>query len=150
MKRSTLLALCLLTTLAVANEPLWTEAERADKRDIVVEGHVIAVRKLHKIDKRENLHVATVRISARHKGADKLQDTIEVHFVFSNTGKNIRCPKYVEVSKGTRAKFFIIGCNADWKKRIGMASEAGRVLMLEMGSDVIKAAPSKANEGGRK
>ena len=150
MKRSALLAFCLLTALATADEPLWTEAERADKRDIVVEGHVIAVRKLHRIDKREDLYTATVKISSRHKGADKLPDTIEVHFVFSSTGKNIRCPRYVEVSKGTKAKFFIIGCNADWKKRIGMASEAGRVLMLEMGSDVIKAAPSKANEGGRK
>jgi hypothetical protein len=150
MKRNTLLAFCLLAALATANEPLWTEAERADKRDIVVEGHVLAVRKLHKVDKREDLHVATVRISSRHKGADKLQDTIEVHFAFSSTGKNIRCPKYVEVSKGTKAKFFIIDCNADWKKGIGMEGEVGRVLVLAMGSDVIKAPPSKANEGGRK
>lgn len=138
-----------LSTVASANEPLWTEAERTAKRDVVIEGKVLSVKKLQKIDDLEDLYVAEVRISKRHKGAEKLPDVIKVHFEFSNTGKNLRCPKYAELSKGTAGKFFLVDCNEAVKKRIGMEQSKDNILLIELGSDVFKARPAKAGDKGK-
>ena len=35
--------------VAYADDPLWTEKEREIKRDVVIEGEVLKVEKLHKL-----------------------------------------------------------------------------------------------------
>jgi len=152
MSRYLIIALSLtpfLSASATANEPGWTEAERTEKRDVVIEGKVLSVKKLQKINEREDLYVAEVKISKRHKGADKLPDVIKVHFEFSNTGKNLRHPAYAELAKGTAGKFFLVNCNEAVKKRIGMEESKDRILLIELGSDVFQAGPGKAGNTGK-
>lgn len=139
MKLTIIMFLCMIGSFAVANEPLWTEGKRTEERDIVVEGEVLSVKMQHKIDERENLYVATIKIIKRHKGADDLPDKIKIYYESSNTGRNIRSPRYAEFNNGMKAKFFLIKCNADCKKEIRMEKQTGIVLFIAMGSDVIKA-----------
>lgn len=137
--RIALLAMTILffTAIASANEPLWTESERTDKRDVVIDGEVLSVEKLHEVNKQRDLYVTKVKVLKTHKSQGDLRATIPVYFEFSKTGKNTRCPAYVELKKGDKGKFFLWECGPDLKKRLKIDKLKG-VLFLEMRSDVIK------------
>ena len=131
------IAVLSLGITASANEPLWTEAERTEKRDVVIDGEVLSVDKLHGINETEDLYVAKVKVLKTYKSHCDLPLTISIHFEFSKTGKNARCPSYVELKKGDKGKFFITECGPDFKRRLKL-EEAKEVLFLVMGSDVMK------------
>ncbi len=145
------IAVLSLGITASANEPLWTEAERTEKRDVVIDGEVLSVEKLHEINKTEDLYVAKVKVLKTHKSHGDLRLTIPIHFEFSKTGKNTRCPSYVELKKGDKGKFFLTECGPDLKKCLKLEKVKG-VLFLEMGSDVIKkeTTPNKSIDSDKK
>ena len=129
-----------------ANEPLWTEKEREIKRDIVIEGEVLKVDKLHKLNnnKWREIWSADIKVSAVKKGSEKLKgQTITVLFergtIIDGTKiRNKRCPQCADLNKGDKCKFYIVKCTKAHLKRFEMKKDTKDVLFIEMGSDVVK------------
>jgi len=126
----------------LANEPLWTEEQRTEKRDVVIDGEVLSVEKLHETNEREVLYVAKVKVLKTHKSDGELPPTLSVYFEFSKTGENARCPDYAELKKGDKGKFFLRKFSPELKKKLKL-EKVGGALFLEMGSDVMKEEPNE-------
>ncbi len=150
-----ILALCLCA--AYANEPLWTEKERESKRDILIEGEVQKVKKLHELKNHKWTEVwsADIKVSAVHKGSEKLKEqTISVLFergtIIEGTKiRHGRCPNYAELSKGDKAKFYIVKCTKLYLKRLEMNEDTKGALLVEMGSDVVKIISKKEKKDNK-
>ena len=136
-----IISIFLLSAVAHADEPGWSEEKRAAERDVVVEASVLSTRKVHNLDRNETLHAATLMISVRHKGPDKLPERIDVYYEFSTSGHNSRCPRYAELKTGLEAKFFLRTCDPVLKQRLKLENRTDPVFFLAMGSDVITSPP---------
>ena len=129
-----------------ADEPLWTEKEREIKRDIVIEGKVLKVDKLHKLKNYKWIEVwsADIKVSAVQKGSEKLKgQTITVLFergtIIDGTKiRNKRCPQCADLNKGDKYKFFIVKCTKAHLKKLEMKKNTKDILFIEMGSDIVK------------
>ena len=116
--------------LAVANEPLWTDAQRAERSAVVLVGKVLSVERAAKLDEREDLYRAVVAIESVSKGdagVARAEEQIALYFEHpkdGDTGK--RCPTYVSLKVDQRAQFYV---------RLRKVGPEWRAF-LEMGSDV--------------
>ena len=144
-----ILLIAILSICGVyANEPLWTEKEREIKRDIVIEGKVLKVDKLHKLKNYKWLEIwsADIKVSTVKKGPEKLKgQTITVLFergtIIDGTKiRNKRCPQCADLNKGDKCKFYIVRCTKAHLKRLEMTVKENTkdILFIEMGSDVVK------------
>jgi len=135
---------------ATANEPLWTEEERAKQRDVVLCGEVLWIEKRSQIDKREDLYAAGLKVMEIQKGKELVPaGTIEVLYEASTSGRNLRCPKYAELKKGDKGKFFLRLCTEDTRKALKLDKAPARAFFLEMGSDVIREAAKRPATAGQ-
>jgi hypothetical protein len=133
-RRAAIFAANLLAWLLVpahANEPGWTEAERAQRSTAVFRGEVVSIGRVERLNDLEDLYRAVIAIGTVTKGAEDLgKDKIAVYFERPQDGAAVgRCPTYVVLKEGQDATFYVrlrkIG--VDWR------------AFLEMGSDVIEA-----------
>ena len=137
-----------------ANEPGWTEKERESKRDILIEGEVQKVKKLHELKnyKWTEIWSADIKVSAVHKGSEELKEqTISVLFergtiIEGTKVRNKRCPRYAELCKGDKGKLYIVKCTKGHLKRLEMNEETKGALLIGMGSDVAKTIPKKGGK----
>ncbi len=135
---TSLLLVCLISQ-ASADEPLWTDQERLEKRDVVFVGTVVSTQKVSKVDKHNDLFLAVLKVEGMKKGKKtSVGTTFRVYYEFSSTGKNIRCPKYAELKKDDKATFYLRSMTADIRKHLGLKNTEPSDLFLEMGSDVKK------------
>ena len=108
------IALCLCD--AYANEPLWTEKEREAKRDILIEGEVRNLRKLHELKGFKTIEMwsADIKVSEVHKGGKKLKgQTVSVLFtrgtiIEGTKYRNQRCPQHAELKRGDKGRFYMV------------------------------------------
>jgi hypothetical protein len=147
MKLLVLTLFCVgLAYLVSADEPLWTEQERLDKRDIVLVGTVLSAEKIANIDKWSDLYLAVVEIEGMKKGTKTASGSrVNVYYEFSVSGRNARCPKYAELKSGDRATFFLRTVTEDIRKVLRIETLKEPALYLEMGSDARK---QIAEQGG--
>jgi hypothetical protein len=130
-------ALTLFAALADANEPGWTDTERAERSTAVLVGTVLSVERAAEVNKREDLYRAVVRIEHVNKGEAALGregEQIALYFEHPKDGAvSARCPDYVALKTDQHATFFV---------RLRKVDQEWRAF-LEMGSDV-REAPAKA------
>jgi hypothetical protein len=146
-----ILALVSCLSAVYANEPGWTEKERESKCDILIEGEVQKVKKLHELKnyKWTEIWSTDIKVTAVHKGSEELKEqTISVLFergtiIEGTKVRNERCPNYAELSKGDEAKFYIVKCTKGHLKRLEMNEETKDALLIQMGSDVLKTIPER-------
>jgi len=141
MKTSLLTSLFLLglTVMALADEPLWTNAQRLAKRDVVTVATVVSTQRVSKIDQHNDLFLAVLKVDGMKKGKKTaVGSTFRVYYEFSPTGKNIRCPKYAELKKGDKGTFYLRSMTDDIREHLGLKKAEPNALFLEMGSDVKK------------
>ena len=151
------LILALCSCAAYANEPGWTEKERESRRDILIEGEVQKVDKLHELKdyKWTEVWTADIKLSAVHKGPEKLKEqTVTVLFergtIIEGTKiRHKRCPNYAELTKGDKAKFYIVKCTKEHLDGLEMKEDAEVALFIEMGSDVIKNVPKEEKKDNK-
>ena len=125
-----------------ANEPLWTDKERATKRDLVVDGRIISAKSIGVLKnyKWSELWSAEVKVLAMQKGDPKLVG--QTHTVYfergaprKGGGRWVRCPGYADLRPGDRVKVFLRRCTESHLKRLGLPKDSKGALFLEMGSD---------------
>ena len=116
-----------------ADEPGWTDEERAARSVAVFDGRVVTVKRVNKIDDHLDLYSAVISVETVFKGKELVEnDKITVYFerpVNGDAGQ--RCPAYVELKQGRRAKFFVRTRKAEGHQR----------AFLDMRSDVREATP---------
>ena len=140
----------LVWCYATANEPLWSEEERARQRDVVLSGEVLWSERRSSIDKWKDLHAAGLKVMEIQKGKELVPaGTIEVLYECSTSGRNLRCPKYAELEKGDRGKFFLRVCTEGVRKAIKLDKAPPHAFFLEMGSDVMKEATKRPATPGQ-
>ena len=138
------IALCLCDVYA--NEPLWTKKERESQRDVLIEGEVQNVKKLHELKNHKWAEVwsADIKVSDVHKGEKKLREQI-VSVLFTRgtiiEGTKVRhqrCPRHAELEKGDKAQFYIIKCTTVHLKMLELKETTEGALLIPGGSDVVK------------
>jgi hypothetical protein len=124
---------------ATANEPLWTDQERLEKRDMVCVGTVISAGKVGRIDDNHDLYMAVVEVTSMRKGGKTATGSrINVYYEFSSSGRNDRCPEYAELAKGEKATFYLRNVTDELKNELKIETVRESAFFLEMGSDVKK------------
>jgi len=121
-----------------AEEPGWTDAQRTERRDIVIQGEVQSVEKKQNIDEFTDLYIAKIKVFRVYKGSAELKDkALEVYYELSVSGHpGARCPNYAKLKQGDNGKFFIRKCYEDWKKKLKLEEISDSIFLIEMGSDV--------------
>ena len=123
----------VMVSVIFADEPGWTDEERAARSMAVFDGRVVTVKRVDAINDQVELFSAVISAEAVFKGKELVDnDKITVYFerpADGDAGK--RCPAYVELKQGRRAKFFV-------RTR---KSEGHQRAFLDMGSDVREATP---------
>lgn len=123
---------------AQANEPLWTDQQRLDQREMVCLGTVISVSKTGPIDKNNDLYLAVVEVSGMKKGKKASTGSkINVYYAVSSSGHK-RCPAFAELTKGDKGTFYLRNITDDIKKELKIKTVSEPAFFLEMGSDVKK------------
>ena len=136
---ATLFLLAIMASVTIANEPLWTDQERLEKRDVVFVGTVLSTQKVSKVDNHNDVFLAVLKVEGMKKGKKtSVGTTFRVYYEFSPTGKNIRCPMYAELKKGDKGTFYLRSMTDDIRKHLGLKKTKSHDLFLEMGSDVKK------------
>ena len=149
-----IIAFCFCETFA--DEPLWTEKQRQEKRDIVIDGEVLKVKKSHELKnyKWSEVWITQIKVSEVFKGDSQLKGkTISVLYeqgtIIEGTNiRNARCPSYADLSKGDTGKFYIIKCNIDYLEKLEINENTKDALYIAMGSDCIIASKSTQNNSG--
>lgn len=144
-----IIALCWCD--AYANEPLWTEKERQAKRDIVIEGEVLNLKKLHELKRFMTTEVwsADIKVSEVHKGEKKLKGkTVSVLFtrgtiIEGTKYRNQRCPQHAELEKGDKGKFYIVRCTKAFLENLELKEYSEGAFLIPGLSDVVKAVLGK-------
>ncbi len=145
---ASLVLLASLISIIMADEPLWTDEQRLAERDVVTVATVISTQKVSNIDQHNDLFLAVLKVEGMKKGMKTSVGSIfRVYYEFSPTGKNIRCPKYAELTEGMRATFFLRVMTEDIQKHIGLKKAAPNDFFLEMGSDVKKEQNTEPESG---
>jgi hypothetical protein len=123
----------LMVNVTFADEPGWTDEERAARSVAVFDGRVVSVKRVDAINDHVELHNAVISVETVFKGKELVDnDKITVYFerpVSGDVGK--RCPAYVELKQARRAKFFVRTRKDEGHLR----------AYLDMGSDVKEATP---------
>ncbi len=134
-----LLALRMSDNSVMANEPLWSDQERLEHRDIVCLGTVVSTEKVGPVDEHADLHLAVVEITSTRKG-DKITagSKINVYYESSESGQNKRCPACAKLAKGEKATFYLRHMSEPIQARLKIKTAKEPALFLEMGSDVQK------------
>jgi len=116
-----------------ADEPGWTDEERAARSAAVFDGRVVTVKRVDAINDHEDLYSAVISVEMAFQGKELVDnDKIAVYFERPVRGDVVkRCPKYVVLKQGQRAKFFARTRKVEGHER----------AFLEMGSDVREATP---------
>jgi hypothetical protein len=103
---------------ATANEPLWTDQDRLEKRDMVCLGTVISAGKVGRIDDNHDLYMAVVEVTSMRKGGKTATGSrINVYYEFSSSGRNV---------------------TDELKNELKIETVRESAFFLEMGSDVKK------------
>ena len=145
------IALCLCD--AYGNEPLWTEKERESKRDILIEGEVLNIKKLHELKNFKTIEVwsADIKVSEVHKGDRKLMgQSVSVLFtrgtiIEGTKYRNQRCPQHAELEKGDKGKFYILKCTTAFLESLELEEYSEGAFLIPGNSDVRKVVLGKEN-----
>jgi hypothetical protein len=129
--RSLLLVIALFAGAALrANEPLWTDDERAKQRDAVIDGAVVSVRRISKLSETADLFRADIKIHRVRKPHENLPaDVVAVYFALGPKGADSRCPTYADPKSEQIGTFYL---------RYHHHLTAKHDFVLEMGRDVRK------------
>ena len=99
----------LMVNVIFADEPGWTDEERAARSVAVFDGRVVSVKRIEAVNDHVELHSAVISVETVFKGKELVDnDKITVYFeqpVSGDVGKS--CPAYVELKQARRAKFFV-------------------------------------------
>lgn len=119
---------CLLATLAAADEPGWTDAERAERSTAVITGEVLSIEQAAVLNEREALYRALVAIESVSKGADIARpgEQIALYYTYPKDGMaERRRPAYVSLKINQRSQFYVrlrkIG--PEWRAFLELASD---------------------------
>jgi len=151
MKKTIAVTLLLvsLVSLAMADEPLWTDEQRLAERDVVCVATVVSTQRVSNIDQHNDLFLAALKVEGMKKGGKtSVGSTYHVYYEFSPTGKNIRCPKYAELKTGDKATFYLRSMTDGIRTSLGLKETSPNDLFLEMGSDVKKQTTDTKQQGG--
>lgn len=144
----TLFLLASVAAVTMADEPFWTDEQRLAERDVVTVATVVSTQRVSKLDQHNDLFVAILKVEGMKKGKKTSVGSIfRVYYEFSPTGKNIRCPKYAELTEGMRATFFLRSMTEDIQKHLGVKKAEPTDFFLEMGSDVKKEPDTEPESG---
>lgn len=137
-----------LIPFAMADEPLWTDAERLTNRDVVTLATVVSTQRVSKIDQHNDLFLAILKVDGMKKGKKTaVGSTFRVYYEFSPTGQNTRCPQYAELKEGDKGTFYLRWMTEDIQKHLGLKKAEPNDLFLEMGSDVKKEQDAEQSAG---
>ena len=136
------IALCLCD--AYGNEPLWTEKERESKRDILIEGEVLNIKKLHELKNFKTIEVwsADIKVSEVHKGDRKLMgQSVSVLFtrgtiIEGTKYRNQRCPQHAELRRGDKGRFYMVKCTKAILQNLELEESAEGAFLIPGNSDV--------------
>lgn len=130
-----LLLLAILNVAVFADEPLWTDKERAKLRDSVIEGKVISNKKVSSLDKFEDLYLAEIQVIKVKKGKGFEEGTnLNVYYEFAPNGG--RCPRYPEIKLGEIADFYLVEFNEEISKRLKVTNLSPTDMVVWMNSDI--------------
>jgi len=121
-----------LIVAAYANEPNWTDAERARRSTAVLTGKVVSIEHLEPFNDHQDLCRAVIAIGTVSKGADDVgQDQFAVYFAGPQPGiPGGGCPRWVELKEGQNATFYVrlrkIG--VEWRAFLAMGSDVRDVV----------------------
>ncbi|MEM8737793.1 MAG: hypothetical protein AAGG38_04855 [Planctomycetota bacterium] len=125
-----------VTPAIYANEPGWTDEQRAEKSMAVFTGTVESVEALGEFSEYENLYRATFEVESASKGRHLVgDDKLIVYYILSTTGDaGARCPTYARLESGQRRTVYL---------RVTMLDGEWHAF-IEMGSDVREPSPEGA------
>ena len=123
-----LVAVAGLGTFGVADEPGWTDQQRADESLAVFTGTVRSVETALELSDREVLKRAVVKVESASKAAHLVGgDALTIYYESPVSGPvGVRCPAYAALKIDQRATFYL---------RLRMFEGEWRAF-VEMGSDV--------------
>jgi len=127
------------TSIAAANEPLWTDEDRLENRDLVCLGTVTSVEKISRIDAENDLYLAEIEIAEMKKGPKTLVGSkVNVYYEFSSSGLNKRCPAYAKLPRKEKRTFYLHNLTEEIKRALRLEQVKAPALFLKMDSDVRK------------
>ena len=136
------IALCLLlgTVQAIlADEPLWTDSVRLEKRDYVTTAVVISDQIIGNTNQPVNLHHAVIEVKGMKKGKKTSVGTqLNVYYELSPLGVGYRCPHFAMLTKGDEGVFYLRYMTDEIKTYLKLDDAEDPAFFLEMGSDVGK------------
>lgn len=117
-------------SVVLADEPLWTDAERAKRSGIVFIGKVTTIERIAPLNDHEDHYVASIKVDSIDKSANPIEDaTVKIGFARPKDGDaGKRCPTHVELRVDQKARFYV-------RNRKAVDSDSMEPW-LEMGSDV--------------
>ncbi len=122
-----LLSICSYP-LAYAEEIMLTDAQRAERSNLVFHGKVKSFEEVGEISDTESLWIAKIEVLSVSKGADLVTaQEVELYFGGPNNGARRVCPEPVKLSADQEAIFYATFHEVPSK---------GKVLFLYGGSDV--------------
>jgi hypothetical protein len=138
---------CLAATLALsttvhssmADEPLWSNQERLERRDVVCVATVVSTENVGPIDQHADLHLAVIEVNGVTQGKKTaVGSKFHVYYENSASGQGKRCPAYAKLKKGDKATFYLRNMSEAIQKQLKIATLKEPALFLDMGSDVQK------------
>ena len=122
-----------------ADEPLWTDQVRLDKRDSVTTAVVISAQIIRNTNQPVNLHHAVIEVKSMKKGSKTSVGThLNVYYELSPLGVGYRCPHFAMLTKGDEGVFYLRYMTDEIKKYLKLDNAEDPACFLEMGSDVGK------------
>ena len=134
-----LLLLFATVQAILADEPLWTDQVRLEKRDYVATALVISDQIISNTNEPINLHHAVIEVKGMKKGRETSVGThLNVYYELSPLGVGYRCPHYAMLTKGDDGVFYLRYMTDEIKKYLKLDRAEDPAFFLEMGSDVGK------------
>ena len=124
---------------AISDEPLWTNAERLERRDIVIKALVETNAVISTRNDHINLYHAVLKVESVEKGKEISTDSrINIYYECSSHGFNFRCPDYANLTTGEAATFYLRNMTKELIAHLELDDVTEPAFFLEMGSDVRK------------
>jgi len=121
-----------------ADEPLWTDQQRLEQREMVCLGTVISVSKIGVSDKMTEVNLAIIEISGMKKGY-KISRGSRVNVYYeTSTSNQKRCPAYATLKSGDKGIFYLCNMTDPIKNTLRISAVKRGAFFLAMGSDVKK------------
>ena len=122
-----------------ADEPLWTDQVRLEKRDYVTTAVVISDQIIGNTNQPVNLHHAVIEVKSMKNGRKTSVGThLNVYYELSPLGVGYRCPHFAMLTKGDEGVFYLRYMTDEIKKYLKLDRTEEPAFFLEMGSDVGK------------